>query len=64
MPVITLEGPSLSKGKREEIVKGFTEVAAKAMPQIPKQAFVVLLKENADDNVGVGGALLSELKKG
>jgi 4-oxalocrotonate tautomerase len=26
----------------------------------PEQAFVVLLKENEKDNIGVGGQLLSE----
>lgn len=62
MPIITLEGPKLDKAKKDEIVKGFTDVAAKVMPDIPRQAFVVLLKENARENVGVGGRLLSDMK--
>ncbi|MFH1784004.1 MAG: 4-oxalocrotonate tautomerase DmpI [bacterium] len=63
MPTIILEGPALDKEKKKEVVKGFTEVAQKAMPYIPKEAFVVLLKENGAENVGVGGELLSEMKK-
>jgi 4-oxalocrotonate tautomerase len=63
MPIITLEGPQLDREKKEEIIKGFTEVANKAMPHIPKEAFVVILKENSDENVGVGGEVLDVLKK-
>lgn len=63
MPIITLEGPKLNKDKKEEIVKGFTDVASSVMPYIPREAFVVILKENAEENVGVGGELLSELNK-
>ena len=62
MPIITLEGPKLDKDKKKEIIKGFTDVASKVMPSVPKQAFVVLLKENSQENVGVGGELLSDLK--
>ena len=41
MPVITFEGPKLNKSQSEMIVKGFTEVAQNAMPEIPKEAFYV-----------------------
>jgi phenylpyruvate tautomerase PptA (4-oxalocrotonate tautomerase family) len=33
------------------------------MPHLPKEAFVVILKENSDENVGVGGEMLDVLKK-
>lgn len=59
MPVITLEGPELSKEQKIKLVKEFTASAAKIM-NIPEQAFVVLLKENEKENIGVGGQLLSE----
>ena len=62
MPIITLEGPKLDKDKKKEIIKGFTDVASKVMPYIPREAFVVLLKENSQENVGVGGEILSDLK--
>ncbi len=59
MPVITLEGAKLSKSQKSQLVKELTVSAAKIM-NVPEQAFVVLLKENETDNIGVGGQLLSE----
>ncbi len=63
MPVIFFEGPKLPLEKKAEMIKGFTEVANGVLPRIPKEAFVVILKENHIDNVGVGGELLSVMKK-
>ena len=53
MPVITLEAASLNKEQKKQLVKEFTESAARIM-NMPK--------ENALDNVGVGGILLSGKK--
>ena len=61
MPVITLEAGKLNKEQKSQLVKEFTETASKVM-NVPKQAFIVLLKENEIDNIGVGGQLLSERK--
>jgi len=63
MPVITLDGPFLSLEKKEQIVKEFTELASE-ITNIPKEAFVIFIKENAYENMGQGGILISEkLKK-
>jgi Uncharacterized protein, 4-oxalocrotonate tautomerase homolog len=59
MPVITLEAGKLNKEQKSRLVKEFTKVASKIM-NVPEQAFIVLLKENEMDNVGVGGQLLAE----
>ena len=59
MPVINLEGTKLSKEQKSELVKELTSLAAKIM-NIPKQAFVVLIKENDKENIGVGGQLLAD----
>lgn len=59
MPVITLECGSLSKEQKKQLVEEFTTIASKIM-NTPKQAYVVLLKENDHDNIGVGGQLLSD----
>lgn len=59
MPIITVEGSQLNKEQKRELVKALTHSASSIM-NIPEQAFVVLIKENAADNVGVGGTLLSE----
>ena len=61
MPVITLEAGKLNKEQKSELVKEFTSIASKVM-NIPEQAFIVLLKENEQDNIGFGGQLLSERK--
>ena len=61
MPVITLEAGKLSKEQKSQLVKEFTSTASKVM-NVPEQAFIVLLKENKQDNIGFGGQLLSERK--
>lgn len=59
MPVITLEGSKLNKEQKSKLVRELTTSAAKIM-NIPEQAFVVLVKENEKENIGVGGQLISE----
>lgn len=58
MPVITLEAGSLNKEQKRELIKELTTSASKIM-NIPEEAFIVLLKENNTDNIGVGGIMLS-----
>jgi 4-oxalocrotonate tautomerase len=62
MPVITLDGPFLSNEKKEQIVKEFTQLASE-ITNIPKEAFVVFIKENLYENMGQGGILISEKLK-
>jgi 4-oxalocrotonate tautomerase len=59
MPVITVEAAKLSKEQKSKLVKELTASAANIM-NIPEQAFVVLVKENSTENIGVGGHLLSD----
>lgn len=59
MPVITLEAGKLSKEQKSQMVKEFTTTASKLM-NVPEQAFIVLIKENEQDNIGFGGKLLSD----
>ena len=59
MPVITIEGASLSVEQKRELVAVLTKSAAGIM-KAPEQAFIVLIKENSKDNIGVGGTLLSD----
>lgn len=61
MPVITLEAGKLNKEQKSQLVKELTNAASKVM-NVPEQAFIVLLKENEQDNIGFGGQLLSERK--
>ncbi|MDY6985998.1 MAG: 4-oxalocrotonate tautomerase DmpI [Candidatus Thermoplasmatota archaeon] len=59
MPNIVLDGPKLTKDQKRAIVESFTQ-AASEITNVPKEAFVVMIKENELDNIGVGGKLLSE----
>jgi 4-oxalocrotonate tautomerase len=63
MPVITIEGPVLSLEKKEKLAREFTQLASDIM-EIPKDVFVVFIKENPYENMAQGGVLISEkLKK-
>lgn len=59
MPVIKLESGKLTKEQKSRLVKEFTKAASEIM-KVPEQAFIVLLKENEADNIGLGGKLLSD----
>lgn len=62
MPVITIDGPKLEKEQKEELVKLLSEAASK-VTKLPVEAMVVLIRENDDENVGVRGNLLCNLKE-
>ena len=62
MPIINLKGPKLDKSQKKELIQKFTDVASE-VTNIPEQAFVVLLEEMDQDNVGTGGEMLSEKQK-
>lgn len=60
MPVITVEGPAIREvDKKRALVKGLTDVAVEVYGM---EHIVVLIKENAPDNVGVSGTLISDRK--
>ncbi len=59
MPVITIEGPALSFEKKEKLAKDITQLASDIM-SIPKDAYVVFIKENPYENMASGGVLISE----
>ena len=58
MPNITIEGPVLKDiGRKRKLVEEMTDAAVKAY-ELPREAIVVLIKENRPENVGVGGKLI------
>ena len=61
MPQIVFDGPKLAKEQKRALVEKFTQIASE-VTKIPSEAFVVTIKENELDNIGVGGKLLSERK--
>ncbi|WP_227765273.1 4-oxalocrotonate tautomerase DmpI [Zhaonella formicivorans] len=62
MPIITFDGPKLTREQKANLVKEFTKIASQ-VTQIPEQAFVTLIREMEPDNVGSGGQLLSDKQK-
>ena len=60
MPNITIEGPVINAiDKKRILVREMTAAAVKAFG-LPEQAIVIIIKENAPENVGVGGKLLAD----
>ena len=58
MPNITVEGPAIKDlEKKRAPVKEITEAAKKAYG-LPKETFIILIKENPPENVSVGGELI------
>ena len=60
MPVITIEAGKMSAEQKKTLIEGITRVASDAL-DIAIQAFVVIIKENNNDNVGTGGKMLSQV---
>lgn len=60
MPFLSFDGPNnLSKETKKRLIKELTITASQIL-NIPPQSFMVVLKENNPDNIGVGGVPLSE----
>lgn len=57
MPIITLDGPPLSLDKKRTLVNELTSLAATAY-ELPESTIIVMLRENAPDQVAVGGTLI------
>jgi 4-oxalocrotonate tautomerase len=62
MPVITIEASTLSLEIKERLAKEITQVASE-ITNIPKDAYIVIVKENPFENMAQGGVLLSERLK-
>ena len=63
MPTITVEGPIIADLEKKRIlVKKITEAAFEAY-EVEKSHITVTIKGFSPDNVGVGGMLLSDLRK-
>ena len=60
MPVLIYEGSELNQSQRKELIKGLTEAACNVIPDIPKEAYYVLLREYPGEKIGVGGLNLPE----
>jgi len=61
MPVITMEVGELSKKQKQELIGRFTEVAVE-ITGIPKQHIIVVIREWPDENLGIDGQTVAEIK--
>lgn len=61
MPVITIDGPKLSKEQKAELVKEFSETASRIMG-LPVEAIITIIREVEAENVGIGNILLCDRK--
>jgi len=63
MPSATIEGPKIEDVEiKRVLVKEITDALEKAY-NLPRQVYVVLIKENPPENVGSGGQLILDKKK-
>jgi 4-oxalocrotonate tautomerase len=61
MPTIMVEGPPMDIDRKRELVKRLSEAAAEVYGI---GHITVLIRENPPENVGLGGKLLADRKRG
>ena len=58
MPNVVIEGPRIEDiNVKRELIENITNALEKAF-NLPRDAYIILLKENSPENVGIGGKLL------
>ena len=62
MPLIVYESGQTAPEVKAELQRQLTEVAAK-VTGIPKDLFFVIIREQPDDHIAVGGVTVTELKR-
>ena len=63
MPSANIEGPKIEDMETKRVlVKEITDALEKAY-SLPRNVYVVLIKENPPENVGVGGELVIDRHK-
>ena len=61
MPYISIECGALSGQQKAELIERLTAAAAKTT-HIPSEFFTVAIKELPDENFGIGGRNIGEIK--
>lgn len=62
MPTVIIYGPKAKVEVKRTLVKEITDALEKAY-KIPRQAYIVVIKEDSPENVGVGGTLLIDRRE-
>jgi 4-oxalocrotonate tautomerase len=63
MPIITFEAGKLSREQKKELIIKFTDIAVE-ITEIPKESFIVSIREMPLENIGVGGIVVEEIIQG
>jgi 4-oxalocrotonate tautomerase len=61
MPTITVEGPPIDVERKRQLVRKLYDAAVEVYKI---RHITVLIKENPPENVGVGGELLADRRRG
>lgn len=62
MPYIMVESGLMTAEQKEKLIKRLTEISAE-ITNIPKEFFIVTIKELPDSNIGIGGKSIDKIKK-
>ncbi|WP_289753068.1 4-oxalocrotonate tautomerase DmpI [Bacteroides acidifaciens] len=62
MPYISVESGALTSEQKKELIERLT-VTASEITNIPAQFFTVTIKELLDENFGIGGKPIDEIKR-
>lgn len=62
MPYISVESGALTSEQKKELIERLTATASE-ITNIPTQFFTVTIKELPDENFGIGGKSIDEIKR-
>ncbi len=62
MPYISIESGKLTAEQKKELIERLTATASE-ITHIPEQFFMVTIKELPDENFGIGGKSIDEIKR-
>ena len=62
MPYIFIESGRLTAEQKKELIERLTAIASE-VTHIPEQFFTVAIKELPDENFGIGGRSIDEIKR-
>ena len=62
MPYISIESGKLTTEQKKQLIERLTAIASE-ITNIPEQFFTISIKEIPDENFGIGGKSIDEIKR-
>ena len=62
MPYISIESGKLTAEQKKQLIERLTAIASE-ITNIPEQFFTISIKEIQDENFGIGGKSIDEIKR-